>query len=124
MANPNIVDVTSIFGKTAGQAVTVSPGSAIVTNSASSGKILKINSLIISNIDGTNAADITVKYHLQAAGAGTSVPVAYTITVPADASLVIVNKDSQIYLEENRSFTAQASIANGIAIICSYDEIS
>ena len=124
MANPNLLNITSVIGVTTAVGLGTTTLTTFLSNSDASGKILKINSITAANIDGTNSADITVKYHLQAAGAGTSVPVAYTITVPADASLVIVNKDSQIYLEENRSFTAQASIANGIAIICSYDEIS
>jgi hypothetical protein len=72
----------------------------------------------------TNNADITVKYHLSAAGAGTSIALANTITVPADSTLVIIGKDSPIYLEENRSLTAQATASDDIAIVCSYEDIS
>lgn len=121
MANPNIVDVTSIYGKTTGQIVTVSPGSAIVTNSASSGKILKINSLIISNIDGTSAADINAYIYKNQTDA---YYVAKTISVPADATLVVISKDTSIYLEENDSIVLFASAADDLNAVCSYEEIS
>lgn len=124
MANPNIVNVTSILGVTTAVGLSTTAVTTFLSNAASSNKVLKINTILASNIDGTNNADITVRYHLGAAGAGTSIPVASTIAVPADASLVIVGKDNPIYLEENRSLTAEASAANDIAIICSYEEIS
>jgi hypothetical protein len=95
-----------------------------LSNANASNKVFKINTIIASNIDGTNTADITVKYHLAAAGAGTSIALANTINVPADSTLVIVGKDNPIYLEENRSLTAQASAANRLAIVCSYEDIS
>lgn len=124
MAAPNIVNVTSIVGVTTAVSLGTTSLTSFLTNSASSNKVFKINSIIASNIEGINNADITVKYHLSAAGAGTSIPIANTITVPADATLVILSKDSPIYLEENRSLTAQASAINSIGIICSYEEIS
>lgn len=120
MANPNIVDVTSIFGKTAGQEVTTS-ATAIVTNSASSGEIFKINSLIVSNIDGTNAADITAYVHKNAT---TAYYLAYTISVPEDSTLVVISKDTSIYLEENDSIYLQASANSDLSAVCSYEVIS
>jgi hypothetical protein len=124
MAAPNIVNVTSILGITTAVGLTTTAVTTFLSNAASSNKVFKINTIIASNIDGSAAADITVKYHLAAAGAGTSIALANTITVPADASLVIIGKDNPIYLEENRSLTAQASAANDIAIVCSYENIS
>lgn len=124
MAAPNIVNVTSIIGVTTAVGLGTTAVTTFLSNAASSNKVLKINTIIASNIDGTNNADITVKYHLAAAGAGTSIALANTIVVPADASLVIIGKDNPIYLEENRSLTAQASAANDIAIVCSYEDIS
>ena len=94
-----------------------------VSNADASGKVLKINTISAANIDGTNTADITIRYNLAAAGAGSSVPIANTISIPADSSLVIIGKDNPIYLEEDRSLTAQASAADDIAIVCSYEEI-
>ena len=124
MAAPNIVNVTSIIGVTTAVGLSTTAVTTFLSNAASSNKVFKINTIIASNIDGTANADITVKYHLAAAGAGTSIALANTITVPADASLVIIGKDNPIYLEENRSLTAQASAANDIAIVCSYEDIS
>lgn len=124
MAAPNIVNVSSIIGMTTAVGLGTTAVTTFLSNAASSNKVLKVNTLMAANIDGTASADITVKYHLAAAGAGTSIALANTITVPADATLVIVGKDNPIYLEENRSLTAQASSANDIAIVCSYEEIS
>lgn len=124
MANPNIVNVTSILGVTTAVGLSTTAVTTFLSNAASSNKVLKINTIIASNIDGSASADITVKYHLAAAGAGTSIALANTIAVPADSSLVLIGKDSPIYLEENRSLTAQASAVDDIAIICSYEDIS
>jgi hypothetical protein len=124
MAAPNIVNVTSILGITTAVELTTTTVTTFLSNAAASNKVFKINTIIASNIDGSSSADITVKYHLAAAGAGTSIALANMITVPAAASLVIIGKDNPIYLEENRSLTAQASAANDIAIVCSYEDIS
>ena len=63
MANPNIIDVTTILGKSAAVSLTTTAATAVVSNAAASGKVFKINSLVVSNVDGTNAADITVSYY-------------------------------------------------------------
>jgi hypothetical protein len=124
MTAPNIVNVANITGVTTAVGLSTTTVITFLSNPASSNKVFKINTILASNVDGTTAADITVKYHLSAAGAGTSIAIANTITVPAAATLVIIGKDSPIYLEENRSLTAQASAADDIAIVCSYEEIS
>jgi hypothetical protein len=124
MAAPNIVNVSSIIGVTTAVGLGTTAAVTFLSNADASGKVLKINTIIAANTDGTASADITVKYHLEAAGAGTSIALANTITVPADASLVVIGKDSPIYLEENRSLTGTASTENHLAIICSYEEIS
>ena len=62
MAAPNIVNVATITGKTVGLAVTTS-ATAIVANSAASGKVFKVNALYVSNIDGVSNADITVTFY-------------------------------------------------------------
>ena len=123
MAAPNIVNVTSIIGITTAVGLSTTAVTTFLSNAAASGKVLKINTVVAAGI-GTGSGNITVKYHLAAAGAGTSIALANTIAVPAGASLVIIGKDNPIYLEENRSLTAQASVANNIAIVCSYEDIS
>jgi hypothetical protein len=119
MAAPNIVAVTTIIGKTAVQAVTTSV-TAIVSNSAGSNKVFKINTLLISNIDGTNSADITVDHFRSS----TARRLASTITVSADATLVVISKDTAIYLEEGDSLRCTASANTRLEAVCSYEEIS
>lgn len=120
MAAPNIVNVTSIIGKTAVQSIGTS-ATAIVSNASNSNKVFKVNSLIIANIDGTNNADITVEYFR----AGSIVSrLAYLVTVPADTTLVVISKDTAIYLEENDSIRLLASAVGDLQAVCSYEEIS
>jgi hypothetical protein len=117
MAAPNIVNVATITGKTAVQAVGTS-ATAIVTNSGSSGKVFKVNALYIANIDGTASADITVDLFRSS----TAYPIASTVTVPADASLDLMSK--AIYLEEGDTLRCTASAAGDLTAVCSYEEIS
>lgn len=119
MAAPNIVNVTSILGKTAGLAATTIT-QAIVSNPLDSGKVLKINNLIVSNIDGINSADVTVDVILPS---GTFY-IASTVTVPADTTLVVLSKETSFYLEENCSLRVTASVDGDLHAICSYEEIS
>ena len=117
MAAPNIVGVTTITGKTAVQAVTTS-ATAIVTNSAASGKVFKVNALYVSNVDGTAAADVNVDIYRSS----TAYHVAKTVSVPADATLDIISKS--IYLEEGDSLRLTASANSDLEAVCSYEEIS
>ena len=123
MANPNIVSVASIYGKTVYDTDVATTAASLVSNAASSGKIFKINSLIIANIDGTNSADITVTLR-NAAGSSTYSTLASTIAVPNDATLVVISKDTAIYLEEDMSLYVLASAAGDLSATCSYEEIS
>ena len=122
MANPNIINATSIYGKTVYDTDVSTSATAILINAASSGKILKINSLIIANIDGTNAADITVT--LRNTSATLLSTIANTVSVPADATLVVISKDTSIYLEESGAIYLQASASGDLSATCSYEEIS
>lgn len=123
MANPNIVSVASIYGKTVYDTDIAATAASLVVNAASSGKIYKINSLIIGNIDGTNSADITVTLR-NAAGGTTYSTIANTVGVPADATLIVISKDTSIYLEEDMSLYVLASVAGDLSATCSYEEIS
>jgi hypothetical protein len=124
MANPNIVNVTDIRGKTAVVDLTTTNATLVVENAASSGKVFKINSLIVSNVDGTNAADITVSLYSEDNIGGTATQIVSTVTVPADASLVVIDKTTSIYLEEDRSIGATAGAASDLKVVCSFEEIS
>ena len=122
MANPNIANVTSIYGKTVFDADIATTKSAILTNAASSDKLFKVNSLIISNIDGAAGADITATIE-NAAGNSVNSTIAKTIAVPADATLVLISKDTSIYLQEDMSIHLVSSAAGDLAAVCSYDII-
>jgi hypothetical protein len=117
MAAPNIVNVATITGKTAVQAVGTS-ATAIVTNSASSGKVFKVNALLVSNVDGTNNAEITVDLYRSS----TAYHLAKTVVVPADATLDVLAK--AIYLEEGDALRLTANAASDLEAVCSYEEIS
>jgi hypothetical protein len=124
MANPNIVNVTAIYGKTAVVDLTTTNATAVVSNPAASGKVFKINSLVVSNVDGSAAADITISLYSQDDIGGTATQICSTVAVPADASLVVIDKTTGIYLEEDKSIGATASAANDLKVVCSYEEIS
>ena len=124
MAAPNIVDVSTITGKSATVALSTTSATVLVSNAASSSKVFKINMIQVANVDGSNACDVTVDVHSAAAGGGTAYSLVSTISVPADASLVAVDKGTALYLEEDRSVTATAGTANDLEVIVSYEEIS
>jgi hypothetical protein len=124
MANPNIVNVTDIRGKTAVTSLTTTNATLVVENPASSNKVFKINSLIVSNVDGSSAANITVSLYSEDNIGGTATEIVSTVTVPADSSLVVISKDTSIYLEEDKSIGATASASNDLKVVCSYEEIS
>jgi hypothetical protein len=119
MAAPNLKSPTTILGRTARYAVTTSL-SAALTNSAASGKVLKINSIFCANVDGVNAADISVSIF----DGTTDRYIARTISVPADATQVLSTKETYFYLEEGDSIRALASAASDLELVIGYEEIS
>ena len=126
MTAPNIVNVASITGVTtfiAGINTESAGVSVVVSNPAASGKVLKINSLVAAGLGNTTG--VTVKYFDQASGAGSSVSIGATLSVPTYSSLAVISKENAIYLEENRSLGAfKQANAGDIDVICSYEEIS
>ena len=124
MAAPNIVNVSTLIGKTTVVDLTTTNATSVVSNAASSGKVLKVNTLVVSNVDGNSPYDITINLYSQAAAGGTATQIASTISVPADATLVVIDKSTGIYLEEDKSIGAIASSASKLKVVCSYEEIS
>src|SRR5210317_1209329 len=124
MAAPNIVNVTTITGKTDQVSLTTTSATAVVSNAASSGKVFKINSLVVSNVDGTSAADITIAVYSEDDIGGTATELVSTVSVPADASLVVIDKNTSLYLEEDMSIGATAGTASDLKVVVSYEEIS
>jgi len=124
MAAPNIVNVADIKGKTVYLDLSTTAVTALVSNAASSNKVFKLNNIFVSNINGTSAADVTVSFHTAAAAGGTAYKIASTISVPADSTLVVLDKSGAIYLEENTSISVQAGTAGYLQVVASYEEIS
>tara|TARA_R100000149_G_C5791274_1_gene82706 strand:+ start:209 stop:586 length:378 start_codon:yes stop_codon:yes gene_type:complete len=125
MANPNIAGLTTVKGKTVGVVLSTTNETNLVTNFSNSGNVLKINSVVISNVDGTNSATIDVILNKTAnASPAQTFYLAKSVTVPANSRYVVVTKNLQLYLEENNSIVLQASAANDLQAICSYEEIS
>ena len=119
MAAPNLVNVTSILGKTQGAALTTSNADQLVCGSD---KVVKINSIIVSNVDGSNAADVSVNF-LDSSSGDLVLYLASTVSVPAKSTLVVIGKDSPIYLEEGDKIQALASAASDLQLIVSYEEL-
>lgn len=124
MANPNIVNVAAIYGENSSVSLTTTSATSIVSNAASSGKVYKINTLMVANVDGTNAADITINKYSAAALGGSAFPIASTVSVPADATLIVIDKTTAIYLKENESIGATAGTASDLVVTCSWEEIN
>ena len=125
MANPNIVSVATIEGGNLGFNLTATTTTSLVT--VSSEYIMKINRIVCANVDGTNAADVTLsvtKANYTPTGitnfdvSGTFF-LAKTISVPADASLVI--SDTPIYLLEGEILKGGASVASDLDLFISYE---
>jgi len=124
MANPNIVNIAAIYGNNASVALSTTSATSLVSNAASSGKVFKINAIIVANVDGSTAADITINKYSAAALGGTAFPIASTISVPADATLIVLDKTTSIYLKENESIGATAAVANDLVVTCSWEELN
>ena len=121
MSNPNIAVASEIYGDTSYGAIGTSLA-AIRTNAASSNAIIKINSLIIVNIDGSAAADVTAT--LSTASGASDVTIAHLITVPAKSNLVLISKDTGFYLLEDKSINLQASAAGDLNYVLGYEVIA
>lgn len=124
MTAPNIVGLTTIVGVTTFLSLANTSATVLVSNPASSDCVYKINNIIVANDDGTNNADITVAIHNAENGGGTGFKIANTVTVTADSTLVVLDRASSIYLEEDRSIVVTASAGNDLDVICSYEIIS
>jgi len=129
MAAPNIVNVSTITGVTTWKAgISTLPGtpSVVVSNAASSGKVIKINSIVAVSVGSTTG--VTVKLYTEAAGAGASVAIADTISVPENSSLAVISKETSLYLEEDKSIAVYRQDLGGqtgsIDVVCSYEDIS
>ena len=119
MAARNIVNVTSIYGQTRGQDLTTTTTAGILT--CASDKLLKVNSIIVANVDGSSSADVTIRFFDNSQSS--TVAIANTVTVPAQSTLIVLGKDSPIYLEESDEIRGGASANDDLEVIVSYEEL-
>lgn len=132
MANPNIVNVTSILGTTTFLTPSATTAVILLANAASSGTVYKINNIVAANVNGTSAVDTTVSIYAgssvttqgSAPASGTAYPIVSTVSVPADASLIVADKTTGIYLMENQLISVTSGTASGITYSISYENIS
>ena len=131
MTTVNIAAASSIIGTTT--YLTPSGTSAVVllNNTATSAAVYKINQIVAANVNGTSAVDTTVSIYSNGAqtqgnapSSGTAYPIASTVSVPPDASLIVADKTTAIYLMEGQSITVTSGTASGIAYTISYEIIS
>jgi len=127
MANPNIVSVTGIKGESVGYNLTATTTTTLLT--VASDKIVKVNRITVANVDGTNAADVTIsvtKANFTPDGISNfdtsgTFHLAKTVSVPADATLVLL--DTPIYLMEGDVLKGGAGAASDLDLFVSYESI-
>ena len=131
MANPNIVNVTTIYGTTTYYTPTGTSSVVLLPNAASSSKVYKINQIVAANVNGSAAVTATVSIYTNGAVAqgsapsgGTAYPIISAASVPATASLIVVDKTTAIYLQEGTSISVTSGTASGITYSISYEDMS
>lgn len=123
MANPNIVNVSSIYGGTAYAAPANTSANSLISNAASSGNIIKVDSLTVANVTGS-AALVTVSVNSAAAGGGTAYRIAYQISVPANSTMQVIDKNNFVYLTENTSLVVTSGTSGALEYVASYETIA
>lgn len=131
MANPNILAATTAYGTTTYYTPSGTTAVVLVTNAASSGKVYKINQIVAANVNGSAAVSATVSIYTNGAVAqgsapagGTAYPIISAVSVPATASLIVVDKTTSIYLQEGTCISVTSGTASGITYSVSYEEMS
>ncbi len=121
MAAPNLVNVSTITAKSVQADLGTTLTTEILANASSSNKVFKVNNIIVANIDGSSAVDVSVAI---TKSGGSPIMIASTVSVPADATLVVVDKNTSLYLEEGDNIEAGASAASDATITINYEELS
>jgi hypothetical protein len=127
MANPNIVNVTDIRGNTSSLLITTTDNPfavPIINNPASSNKIYKINTIIVSHVGSSGTANIAIRLFSQDDLGGTGNSIISSVEVPYKSSLVVLDKNTSLYLNEDRSIGATANTASNLVVTASWEEIS
>lgn len=123
MANPNIVNVTSIYGSTSYLVPTTTTATTWTALTPAAGTVNKINSMIAANVTST-AATVTVSINSATAGGGTAYRVTYQTSIPGNASLMVVDKSTMIYVGEAQSIVVTSGTTNSIEMVASFEAIT
>lgn len=123
MANPNIVNVTSIYGSTSYLIPSTTSATTWTALTPASGTVNKIDNIVASNVT-SSAATVTVAINSAAAGAGTNYRLIYQVPVPVNASIVIADKSTAFYLGEAQSIVVTVGTAFAIELTASYEAIT
>lgn len=123
MANPNIVNVTSIYGNTSYLIPSTTSATAWTALTPAVGTVNKIDNIVASNVTASAVA-VTVSINSATAGGGTAYRIAYQISVPANASLIIVDKTTAIYVGESQSIVVTVGTGSAIELTASYEAIT
>jgi hypothetical protein len=123
MANPNIVNVTTILGTTTFLTPANTTGNVLLSNASGSNLVFKINNIVCANVTAS-AANTTVSIDNAAAGAGTDFPIVSTVSVPGNSSLIAVDKTTSFYLMENQSIVVTSGTSAAITYTISYESIA
>lgn len=117
MANPNIVNVSTIYGNTGVQNVTTS--ATAIANNTGSGTIYKINALMITNVSA-NAANITVDLYRS----GTAYVITNSLTINPNTAFTPIDKTLSLYLLEGDAIRCTANVNSALQAVCSWEEIN
>ena len=123
MANPNIVNVTSIYGNTSYLIPSTTGATTWTALTPAVGTVNKVNNIVASNVTGAAVA-VTVSINSATGGGGTAYRIAYQISVPANASLIIVDKTTSIYVGETQSVVVTVGTSNAIELTASYEALT
>jgi hypothetical protein len=121
MTAPNLVNVTTIIAKSTQGALTTTLTNEFLANAPASGKVFKVNSILVANIDGTSSANASV---FMTKSGGSPIAIASTIAVPADSTLTVIDKNTALYLEEGDNIEAGASADSDLVVTINYEELS
>lgn len=131
MANPNLLAATTASGTVAYLTPSGTTALVLIRNASASGTVLKVNQIVAANVNGSAAVDTTVSIYTNggvapgsAPSGGVAYPIVSTVSVPADASLIVTDKTTAIYLMEDQSIVVTSGTASGITYTVSYEIIS
>ena len=124
MANPNIGSAQNVYSSNASVSLTSTSATQLVSNAASSGKVYLIDGITVANIDTANAVTVTVTLFQSATNSGTAYELCSTVSIPANASLIVVDRSQGVSLLEAQSIYVTAGTASKLKVNASWKELS